>query len=450
MQGFNTARVLVLDDQLDQAMPVIRALGTLGMAAIYHDGGISTPAPHKLTGIRVMFLDMVLAEHGADANNPEACAAMVAETLIRLVEDSSDPIVVICWTGHENLTPGFLPILKKAFPKSKIDNIIVAEKPNYSAPGDLEKLRNLIAAAVLAQQPVNALFSWEQMVHDAATRTTSEITRLMRDADAAGGKSWAQCGYEVFAALAVAERGSRLADESDSHALKALFSALNPLLSDRLDHTPVHSQAELRDLTHTLKATVAGELAQLAKRKSLLSSSLRAALNSMVHLSPNVAQSELCPGDIFLAGPANLTTAGASFPDWSDVAGDTFLPGTDSNALGATPLVMEFSASCDFAQAKTRLPRFIAGFLVPEVGLNKVKKGDYMRTLGPLLILTAGDVALSGVYYLAFNAHYLLSIRRDVSSLLVPLKRLRTPILADFVAWISSHMSRPGPLHVGP
>jgi hypothetical protein len=449
MQGFNTARVLVLDDQLEQAMPVIRALGSLGMAAIYHNGGVDVPLERKLTGVRVMFIDMVLAEHGADANDPTSCIALVTQTLNRLVEDSYDPITVVCWTGHEDMAGAFFTALKLAFPKAKIDNVIVAQKPDASEEDEcVEKLRQLITEAIQAQRPVNALFRWEQMVHDAATQTTSEITRLMRGAECKE-KAWGQCGYQICAALALAERGSRLLDEDDFRSLKALFDALNPLLSDRLDYSPVPDEPELGSLAKTLKETAKAELAQWPK-KSLLTSELRAALNTMVHLSPNATQGELCPGDVYFADEKNCKIAGDAFPDWKDVRGEICSSEENSSASPLIPLVIEVSAACDFAQAKTRLPRFIAGFFVPESKKKIIRRSNYAKMVGPLFIKTDGEFKLDGVYYLVCNAHYLLSIERTRAIELAPSRRLRTPILSDFLAWIGSHMSRPGPLHIGP
>jgi hypothetical protein len=207
MDGFRTARVLVLDDDPQQAMPVIHALGLLGISAIYHNGSIQSPFPTKLTGVRVMFVDMVLAEHGADASDPRACVTMVSETLKELVEDSCDPIVVICWTGHGTMAEEFQPILKLAFPKSKIDNVIVADKSSLSRPEDLEKLKQLIAKAVAEHGPINVLFRWEQMVHDAATHTTGAITKLVQQYKT-DEVPWNERGYQLCAALALAERGS--------------------------------------------------------------------------------------------------------------------------------------------------------------------------------------------------------------------------------------------------
>ncbi len=49
-------------------------LGLLGVGGIYHDGNQAAGYKTKLQGIRVLFADMVLAEHGADQANPVKCA----------------------------------------------------------------------------------------------------------------------------------------------------------------------------------------------------------------------------------------------------------------------------------------------------------------------------------------------------------------------------------------
>src|SRR4029077_14324026 len=123
------------------------------------------------------------------------------------------------------------------------------------------------------------------------------------------------------------------------HATKALFEALNPLLTDRLDHSSIPAGPAVDDVAQSLLQTVKDEHEQQTKGRktqdevrqqtagigfvrkhfsqevttenlqsiaripdealSLLSSELRAALNTMLHISDNVCQGEVCPGNIF-------------------------------------------------------------------------------------------------------------------------------------------------------
>ena len=48
MIGLRTARVLVVDDNAAEAMPIIHALGKLGIGCVYVAGDKLAPALHKL------------------------------------------------------------------------------------------------------------------------------------------------------------------------------------------------------------------------------------------------------------------------------------------------------------------------------------------------------------------------------------------------------------------
>jgi hypothetical protein len=491
MEGFKTARVLVLDDQLLDAMPVIKALGCLGMAAIYNDGSPDNSYSRKLTGVRVVFVDMVLAEHGADANDPATCVRMVVEALQRLIEDSNDPFIVICWTGHGGMVEEFTPALKAAFPKAKIDDILLAAKSDYERPEDLANLSALISKAVLKQNPVNILFRWEQMVHDATSQTTGEITRLIKEFRNPETVTWNDCGYRICAALALAERGTRLAGETELQGLKALFDALNPLLNDRLDHAVLPTDAEATEAGKILLETAKVEIEQWNKGrlasqaynfrelgtrfvqenftaevdavkltslpkiapepKSLLTSNLRAALNSMLHISQIVTSGEVSPGIVcFTAFKSPNRDLIKGFVNVENAIDDTFFKANGRLPENHFPFVMEISPVCDFAQSKSKLPRFIVGFVMPEASTAPLKTDAHIRILGPLFLSNASNPQLGGVYQLVLNAHYLVSVENKYATKLIPTFRMRTLTLIDLTMWLNTYANRPGLLHIGP
>src|ERR1041384_1660503 len=100
MEQLRSSRILVLDDDPKEAMTVVQALQRMGLTALYHDGNTDDPVPEKMRGIHVLLVDMVLGAHGADHNDPEACAGMVVSALERVLEPNEGPLVVICWTRH--------------------------------------------------------------------------------------------------------------------------------------------------------------------------------------------------------------------------------------------------------------------------------------------------------------------------------------------------------------
>jgi hypothetical protein len=185
---------------------------------------------------------------------------------------------------------------------------------------------------------------------------------------------------------------------------------------------------------------------------SLLSSQLRAALNSMVHISTNVSKSEIHPGNVlFLERKSeNRKHIDEKYLNWQEVGDDTLFPYSKDEPDNHLPVFLEYSASCDFAQEKSKLPRFVAGFLVPESAVGTLRQAAYLKALGPLLLSNPNEPKLDGVYHLIFNSHYLLSVQRNIAIKATPTFRLRTPVLAEFSSWISNHIGRPGALHVGP
>lgn len=496
MNAFKTSRVLILDDKADEAAPVIKALGLLGVGGVYHDGNKANAYPNKLLGIRVLFADMVLAEHGADSNDPAKCAEFTADSLKLILEDTTDPLVVVCWTAHKDIVGEFEKAFKKNFPKIRVSKFKLADKATLTA--NPAQLRDLVSTALSEHDPMHLFIHWQQSVHDAANETTRVITELIYEHDKENPGKWGEYAYKISAALALAERGSRIVEESPDRSIKSLYDALNPLLIDCLDHATVDSSGSLKPVAETLHKAVVAENTQqingrataetastrkaaieylqeekilqpeeLAKLKapemtadSLLNLNLRAALNTRLHLTTSVIRGERVPGTTYLIerNTQNNQVFG-QFIAWDEALKDTFCPVTAEHPKNQIPFIVEITPICDFAQAKAKLPRFVLGFLVPDTEYDFIRKSEiHVKKLGPLRIdLTfstknkaAPTTTLAGEYWLVFNAHYLPSLTGKLATQLEASYRLRSPALADVASWVGNHSTRPGMLHIGP
>src|SRR5439155_24201652 len=67
MKNLRTARVLIIDDAPSEAMPVVEALGRLGIGCVYISGDRveDLEALKPFSGIRVAFVDMKLDVEGS-------------------------------------------------------------------------------------------------------------------------------------------------------------------------------------------------------------------------------------------------------------------------------------------------------------------------------------------------------------------------------------------------
>jgi hypothetical protein len=535
MEGFRTSRALVIDDIPAEAIPVIQALGSMGIASIYHDASPDAVYSKKHTGMRLLFLDMVLTNRSASESDPEGAANALTGALGQLIELSNEPVVAVCWTRHPDFKEDFQKAFSRVFPNTPLACVLTFKKEDFSDPAKQQELVSQIEQALEALSPFSFLFSWEQMVHNAATRTTTRLAKLIQLAAADGKIPWTTCAYQVCAALALAERGRRLVGEKAEHALAAFHDSLTPLLADQLDHmglkpatgetlqenpasehqaasskqeflphassgptaftsgtqatepplaeqgsialTPaqmpvsaVHNPVSGEEQAEAIEVSeeAAAKLLQAAKeeaalweeKKSLLSSTLRAGLNTMFLTSNNVGLDAACPGYIYAinntfirAGDIqnpNLTATKQCLSCWTDVGPDTFV--IDSKfPYDHIPVLVEITPSCDFAQDKSKLPRFVAGYLFPEAGVDKLRRtANHVRAFGPLLLRRPTQPRLDGVYFLVFNAHFLPSLNKSIVKQMKPFMRLRTGVLADLVAWVSEQSSRPGYTSIGP
>ena len=83
MNGLGGARVLLLDDQSAEALPVIKAFSRAGVPAVFFDGKESElpTKSRKLRGVRLAILDMNLGVTGNDNT--------IASTLVQTFTRSS-------------------------------------------------------------------------------------------------------------------------------------------------------------------------------------------------------------------------------------------------------------------------------------------------------------------------------------------------------------------------
>ena len=480
----------------------------------------------------------------------------------QLIEHSSDPLVVVCWTKYKDFKDAFKKAFERAFPGTPLENVLLLNKGDLSDPAKRELLVKAIEGAFESLRPLSLLFGWEQLVHNAATQTTSALARLVQNAASSGKIPWGDCSYQICAALALAERGSRLATEKPEHALASFYDSLTPLLADQLDHLglrpaiqtgepseasaaptapgapprpspdakstvpqpsegpvfaarrpadpkagvpgvseptedgstspspkpnsqqaltsptdssstdgsklvavaveapkPVGAQEAATDTATVLPLETATRLLETVKAeatlwvegRSLLPTTLRADLNTMLLVSENVRSDGTCPGYIYAleAGTPNLQITKQCLSCWKDTGPDTFVI-NGRFPLDYLPIIIEITPACDFSQDKAKLPRFLAGYLFPEAGFDSFRKADYTRRVGPVLLQRDAPPKLNGVYYFALNAHFLISLNSSIAKQLKPILRLRAAVLADTVAWVSQQASRPGYTSMGP
>lgn len=467
MNGLQTARTVIIDDEPQEAMPLVLGLAKLGIGTVYFSGDIDQLPQAPLPGIRLVFLDLRLV--GSPTTPAEKYIPHTLNILARAVALGHRSTGIVFWTNYEDdvqvlesrmreLLPHFTPLFllnlgnKAAF--------VEGYRGGDFAP---LQLQDDIAQLLSPQHAEALLWEWEQAVHDAATDTTNVINELV-------GSSQDANALKLLATLTAASAG-QVTLESQAAVLH-LFETLNPLHYDQLEN---------RARLHAAKGEHADQLEHTLARRGTPQADQIARLNGMLLTAPGPESSTLVrPGDLFVAraelrakcpvtrlevktveladGLARFTkdeayglskkaldkarTKRAGSDDARITRLERELDSREETILNeCLPILLEIAPICDFAQNKRPLARFVAGILVPD------QHAKVFGTTPPYTyrVPPCAFPGLTGTWHLILNARFSYGLRNPKGLIKsVPLCRLRRALLADVQAWCAAHAARPG------
>ena len=470
MRTLETTRVCIIDDEEKEYLPLIHALSRLRLGVL-HVGGDKVedlpPPGEPLDGLRLVFLDMQLGLEGED---DAAVTAHTAQVFSRVVSRRAGPLLVVIWTKHEDMVELFQKRLYEHYPEY-LGKLLFAriEKP----AGDLDpnELRSAISEVMQKFYPAEILWRWEQLVHEAASATTEEISKHActraavgkEDSEEECTKKLQQGLQDLLRILISAEAEETISAQT---AFADLLNVLNPLHHDRLEHAVEALDAKVAE------ALITGTKATSTKAEKL-------ELNTMLFVAQHLASGHpFRPGTVFRI--SNPVVFEARFkisipnvfgelldvpkPDgWNDAKQqlesgkltrtnlkkaeevmsekDLKLQADTQKLLArCEPILLDISPPCDFAQRHPRFARLVAGLMVPADGGIKYHKKDSFRT-----IRTVKIPSRDGGWDSVFCSRFTFTVPTTAAmEELEPFWRLRDPILTDIRYWCSAQDARLG------
>ncbi len=434
----NTARVVVIDEDRDEALLLLSALGKAGIGAVYFDGDESHLPEHPCDGIRLVFLDLKLL----DIPEPRNYIPFTVNVLERSVTIAPGITGIICWTKHiddiallmdelrnRNLEPAFVHSIE--------------DKLRLRNTGDLQQILESIQTIVESRPGSRLLNLWEKSVHDSTSTTTEALWKLgVDDSDL----------LRVLAAVAVGAADEKIATPED--AISALYVGLSAVQADAIEELSSLQNANAPVATRLHEAV--GRL-----RQNGLNPEERARLNRAMLITQS---SRPQPGNVYVARgwqrpdqfPFNLSGAEARalvrefFPDRR--SDDVFVTAIADSSV---PCLVELTPACDFAQGKCSDARLLGGLLIKSPGDEERERS---RSIPAGARLFAKEVefiwienqahGLSGSYRLIVNARLLKTLTFVELKNHSPSFRIRHSVVTDIRAWLGSHAARPGYLAI--
>ena len=443
MNGLVGARVVLLDDEPKEAIPVIKAFSKAGVAAVFFDGTDNDlpKAKKRLRGVRLAILDVNLGIAGGASN--KTIASTLVQTFSKIISPDNGPYGVLIWTNHPDLRqevvnyihehptlpkPVFVVMLKKAAFKKKGGD---AENPRFA----IAKLAKELVKILEENSPLECMQVWEGVCFKAATNVTNAVGDLTESGAkppdlAEWSRMWRDETLKLLLVLAKAQSETQLTEQN---CISSIFLALNPLHSDRMDI-----------LVEGIGDDLSGHVGKIMGATGASATERKAKVNSMMHLASDQLD-RFNPGNLYVFGKRNALEA---FPLLKEIlAGCT--QGKDATTAEDKALLcgLEITPVCDYAQGKMGLSRIIGGFIVPWDLEKSIKNAGFLKRIGPFYF---DEKKLNaGAYLICFNSRYIVGVEPSRIKKLHSTARVRVQILADVQSWAAYQAARQGVIMLG-
>ena len=432
MDGLKTCRVLVLDDDINEAIPFMEALAKHSIGSLYFPGGDESKLPtedDRLTGIRLAALDLDLGI-GGEAG---PVIDVLITTLNSLIHEKNGPYLAIAWTSRDDTY--FDEFQNRLADLScRPVGLIKMQKKEFT---ELEAILARVKTSVEEAYPLGLLSYWERVIHE-SSGSVMQVLPVSTDWQKQSRRT-----LRLILDYAAASDGRSVTE------LAALMSTFNSLQLDSIE-------SSIGSIAEEDASPLVLPLNEVEPSDDL---ELKSRLNFRLLFTD--ATAEVAPGNIYHCDTI-CPSERASFPDLNQLLDDMVRarPRADEKqrqqqlieehekieelkSAGSIPIAVEVTPLCDHQQNNVKLPRFLCGVAVPYENRRRAKRPEgFLRTDNAPIDFESGDLA--GRKLLIWNSRYIVSVPNDEVNGEAKLVRLRHEPLIDVQAWLASQLNRPG------
>lgn len=432
-----SGKVLVIDDQIEEAMPLLKLLGKNGVPAMYYSGNSVELPETPFEEIRLIFCDLKFNA----ASDPKSVASNVISILRALVSEKNGPFILLVWSAHGNdyiealremlektaIKPEFIMQLDKAdFFESKdncavFDSLIDRVSDLDLDIEDEKKVQTLIREHTISLKTVthiakdNALEEisvkltaelqkanlfhlfvlWENTIGSSAVQTVNNIYSAIPETIPAEKRLRAMLFY-----LASHRLEKQVSESSEPTKFEAALDSLNEMFS-------YFYTENVRKIT--LDQVTIDKIQDLKEIKELSP----AKFNQWKMIT--FANKGKHPGNVYRDADKRFRYHGlinANNHTNSDKY-DSIVEELGKNT-DAQYVLIDLSAECDIAQNKIFISRVVPGVMIPEEDAKTYITGQKLKSDDPDYIFKLYPVEFQGKsWYIAFNVNQMFALEMD-------------------------------------
>lgn len=440
-------RVVIVDDQIEQALPIMNELGKRGIAYTYYNGDMENlPEEGTHNDIRLLFLDINLIDNAV--HDIKKLYPKIYAVINRIIGKNSFPYVLVCWSRNEEEYDAIVRKLNDDFEKRKpICSIQLNKSDFFSMTGKktddfdekIESLFNDISSKIEIHVNFSNILKWENHVHTATSGALNECLSCI-DSD------WDKMANWIFTKWSIAYSGKNFDNLTQPEKLKSAFHTLNQILFESIEEEVsrnVSQNSEFITDTNTnddlllnkfnehllfsyveTKPKEPGRVVITKEDYSDFNESLCFAINRQAEV----------PEDIYKGCSNEKDKAKARDRFFKKEVRDKIRESWDLFKLVINPV-------CDFAQNKIKVSRTIPGIFINATFYKYINKSSDAIFVSPKFYHSGKK----SEYFFILDFRYFSSEKNDEGESSTKLKQL---VLAEVLSKLSRHINRQGILFV--
>lgn len=456
-----SGRVIILDDKINQALPLINALSKNNTATAYFSGDVSTAPDNTFKDVRVLFLDINLTQGQSIWENEKTT---IIANIKRIVEPMT-PYILFIWSVNEQSQYDDVVTLfgeelidyKPVSDPIKMDknaffNLVDVETDKWELANTidetLELLNQKINEGIKTIESLEGLLKWDNIVIESSSNVVNDIVRLASEKNDMNSDL-----KQIYRNLATAYWGKTLNGKTSDVIITKSLVTLNAILSDKIEFK----------IMNELKIDAIADF----PTKPELDPFIKSQLNTKLLFSEDLIN-EALPGNmyVFTNDPYkndivnNIIDRGLFADEYcsekqidvKDIYDEKLRVKEEHNTpfkkfgyrkineIIADTIYVEFEVTpiCEFSQNNRLFCRMVSGIIMDEKYRKKIKRAAQFFYVSPVFTLDGKSVN----FYCDFR--YIISKEGVTLEGVSPKLRLRHLVQADIQSHMARQVSRPG------
>ena len=415
-------RIVVVDNDPEDALPLIKTLSKLGHPVHFLSGNSKELPAAPFSEIRILFLDMVLIANSSHMDT-KAITSMFKSVLDRILSPTNGPFLLIAWTDNQDYVAELREYLAgRNFHYPVIE--LVKSSCKSDGEFDLDLIKKQLARAIDRNESLDFFVCWENIVNDSASKTANQILELETF-----DNGWNEKMKSIILKLAASYVGKELEQCNPYEVMTCALFSLNGAFTDTL-YTSIQNDSNLKNIQLHFKSIPKNTRPQV---NGIINSKI-----SLDQSSKQIGHGMPMPGYVYVHHYATEVPIGELLKLNDSQSHKDPVRKKDDELKNVKQVVLEVTPACDYAQQKAKVSRLLPGFLCP-TSIFSCKNGDYLYR-SPTIKLNDDDE----LYMLIFDLRLFTSGPFDAIDQSKYLFRLRPELLADIQSRLSGHVSRLG------